>query len=151
MQGRCPALFFSPPKNVLRDWAGARPTLDFMKTNVLTSDGDRTPAEQFCWKRQWIDAYASLGPPTQLFKKKKATDSQFAHVLYGLQNYISRSALCLGRLRLKCDGTCAETRFRLSAKWKSPFQSAGASVQSTTGSRVVSISDSNTWMHNVPR
>jgi hypothetical protein len=30
-----------------------------------------------------------------------------------------------GRLRLKCDGTRAETRFRLSAKWSSPFKSAG--------------------------
>ena len=29
------------------------------------------------------------------------------------------------RLRLKCDGTGAETRFRLSAKWTSPFKSAG--------------------------
>jgi len=36
-----------------------------------------------------------------------------------------------GRLRLKCDGTRAETRFRLSAKRTSPFKSAGASVQST--------------------
>jgi len=33
-----------------------------------------------------------------------------------------------GRLRLKCDGTRAETRFRLSAKRTSPFKSAGASV-----------------------
>jgi len=33
----------------------------------------------------------------------------------------------------KCDGTRAENRFRLSAKWTSPFKSAGASVQSTTG------------------
>jgi hypothetical protein len=47
------------------------------------------------------------------------------------------------RLRLKCDGTRAETRFRLSAKRTSPFKSAGASVQSTTGSRVVRISGSN--------
>jgi len=47
------------------------------------------------------------------------------------------------RLRLKCDGTRAETRFRLSAKRTSPFQSAGASVQSTTGSRGVRISGSN--------
>jgi hypothetical protein len=46
-------------------------------------------------------------------------------------------------LRLKCDGTRAETRFRLSAKWTSPFKSAGASVQSTTGSRGVRISGSN--------
>ena len=34
-------------------------------------------------------------------------------------------------------------RFRLSAKRTSPFKSAGASVQSTTGSRVVHISGSN--------
>ena len=45
--------------------------------------------------------------------------------------------------QLKCDGTTAETRFRLSAKWTSPFKSAGASVQSTTGSRGVRISGSN--------
>ena len=47
------------------------------------------------------------------------------------------------RLRLKCYGTRAETRFRLSAKRTGPFKSAGASVQSTTGSRVVRISGSN--------
>jgi hypothetical protein len=44
------------------------------------------------------------------------------------------------RLSLKCDGTCAETRFRLSAQRMNPFKSAGASVQSTTGSRRVRIS-----------
>jgi len=47
------------------------------------------------------------------------------------------------RLRLKCDGTRAETSFRLSAKRTSPFKSAGASVQSTIGSRSVRISGSN--------
>ena len=47
------------------------------------------------------------------------------------------------RLRLKRDGTRAETRFRLSAKRTSPFKSAGVSVQSTTGSRGVRISGSN--------
>jgi hypothetical protein len=48
------------------------------------------------------------------------------------------------RLCLKCDGTCAQTRFRLSAKRTSPFKSAGwASVQSTNGSRGVRISGSN--------
>jgi len=36
------------------------------------------------------------------------------------------------RLRLKCDGTRAETGFRLTAKRTSPFKSAGTSVQSTT-------------------
>jgi hypothetical protein len=48
------------------------------------------------------------------------------------------------KLRLKCDGTRAETRFRLSAKATSPLKSAwGGSVQSTTGSRGVHISGSN--------
>ena len=47
------------------------------------------------------------------------------------------------KLRLKCDGTRAETKFRLSAKRTSPFKSAGASVQSTTGNRGVRISGSN--------
>jgi hypothetical protein len=48
-----------------------------------------------------------------------------------------------GWMRLKCDGTRAETRFRLSAKRTSPFKSAGTSVQSTAGSRSVRISGSN--------
>jgi len=51
-----------------------------------------------------------------------------------------------GRLRLKCNGTRAESRFRLSAKRTSPFNSAGALVHSTTGSRgvcSVCISGSN--------
>jgi hypothetical protein len=46
------------------------------------------------------------------------------------------------RGQLKFDGTRAETRIRLSAKRTSPFKSAGASVQSTTGSRGVRISGS---------
>ena len=45
--------------------------------------------------------------------------------------------------RLKRDGTCAGTRFGLSTKQTSPFKSAGASVQSTAGSRGVRISGSN--------
>ena len=47
------------------------------------------------------------------------------------------------RVRLKRDGTFAETRFRLPPKRSSPFESAGASVQSNTGSRGVRISVSN--------
>ena len=47
------------------------------------------------------------------------------------------------RGQLKCDGKRAETRFRPSAKRRSSFKSAGASVQSTTGSRGVRISGSN--------
>ena len=49
-------------------------------------------------------------------------------------------AINCGRLRLKCDGTRAETRFRLLPKRTSPFKSAGASVQSTAGRRAVHIS-----------
>jgi hypothetical protein len=48
----------------------------------------------------------------------------------------------MSRLRLKCDGTRAETRFRLSVKGTSPFKSVGASVQSTTRSRGVRVSSS---------
>jgi hypothetical protein len=60
----------------------------------------------------------------------------------------SRNNCCRGKARsikgqLKCDGTRAETRFRLSAKRASPFISARASVQSTNGSRGVRISGSN--------
>jgi len=59
------------------------------------------------------------------------------------QNEGSEMFRISGRGQLKCDGTRAETRFRLSAKRTSPFKSAGASVQSTTGSRGVRISGSN--------
>jgi len=47
------------------------------------------------------------------------------------------------RLRLKRDGTRAETRFRLSPKRTSPFKSTGASIKSTASSRGVRISGSN--------
>jgi hypothetical protein len=47
------------------------------------------------------------------------------------------SSIYRGRGQLKCDGTRAETIFRLSAKRTSPFKSAGASVQSITGNRGV--------------
>jgi hypothetical protein len=53
---------------------------------------------------------------------------------------LSAAKFCL---RLKRDGTRAETRFRLSAKRTSPFKSAGTSVQSTAGSPGVRISVSN--------
>ena len=65
-----------------------------------------------------------------------------------MRTYLHIKVFCVAtlntrRLRLKCDGTRAETRFRLSAKGTSPFKSAGASVQSTTGSRGVRISGSD--------
>jgi hypothetical protein len=55
----------------------------------------------------------------------------------------NRMYTTVGRGQLKCDGTRAETRFRLSAKRTNLFKSSGASVQSTTGSRGVRISGSN--------
>jgi hypothetical protein len=66
-------------------------------------------------------------------------------VHHAIVDYVRElECLALGcRLRLKCDGTRAETRIRLSAKRTCPLKSAGASVQSTTGSRVVRISGSN--------
>jgi hypothetical protein len=60
-----------------------------------------------------------------------------------LQGACSTVVSTAGRGQLKCDGTRAGTRFRISAKRTSPFKSAGALVQSTTGSRGVRISDSN--------
>ena len=47
------------------------------------------------------------------------------------------------RVRLKRDGTRAETRFRISPKRTTPLKSTRASVQSTAGSRGVRISVSN--------
>jgi hypothetical protein len=51
----------------------------------------------------------------------------------------------VGTGQLKSDGTHEESKFRLSAKRTSPFKSAGESVQSTTGNRVVRIRSSNAW------
>ena len=48
-----------------------------------------------------------------------------------------------GRARAEPNGTRAETTFRLSLKRRSPFKSAGESVQSNAGSRGVGISVSN--------
>jgi hypothetical protein len=61
--------------------------------------------------------------------------------MYGAQTACQTLTVCRGHL--KCVGTRTETRFRRSAKRTSPFKSAGASVQSTTGSRCVCISGSN--------
>jgi len=74
------------------------------------------------------------------------TNSNFCLIHHQQIGVYNRSGDCLqrGRLRLKCDGTRAETRFRLSAKLTNPFKSTRwASVQLTTGSRGVRIGGSN--------
>jgi hypothetical protein len=79
-------------------------------------------------------------------KLTEDTNSNESFYLLQGENYscgIYPLTCCTSRLRLKCDGTRTETRFRLSANRTSPFKSAGASVQSTTSSRVVRISSSN--------
>jgi hypothetical protein len=74
--------------------------------------------------------------PRHLYRRKK---------MYSLDRGFGRphNRSIRSRLHLKCDGTRTETIFRLSAKITRPFKSAGALVQSTTGSRGVRISGSN--------
>jgi len=67
--------------------------------------------------------------------------SSGAHIIVSTVSGIIETVTA--RARLKRDGTCAETRFGLSAKRKSPLKLAGCSVQSTTGSRGMRISSSN--------
>jgi hypothetical protein len=78
----------------------------------------------------------------QVYNKAQCGQRQHCWVILLFSECWSVMKSCL-RLRLKCDGTRAETRFRLWAKRTSQFKSAGASVQSTTGSRGVRISGSN--------
>ena len=49
----------------------------------------------------------------------------------------------VGIVETECGGTRAETRFGLSAKWTSPFLSAGVSVQSAASIRSMRFSGSN--------
>jgi hypothetical protein len=56
---------------------------------------------------------------------------------------LSNNIIFRNRGQLKCDGTRAETRVRLSAKRTSPFKSARESVQSTAASRGVCINGSD--------
>ena len=68
---------------------------------------------------------------------------QLASLLFTVCKMFLCSLIPCSRGQLKCDGTRAETGFRLSAKWTSPFKSVVASVQSTTGGRGVRISGSS--------
>ena len=52
---------------------------------------------------------------------------------FDLYSKLKNLRLDISRVKMECDGTRAETRFGLPAKWTSPFISAGVSVQSSTG------------------
>ena len=76
-------------------------------------------------------------------KMQQVAEMHFCSICRVLRTLFNHNFKVTGRLRLKYDGTRAETRFRFSAKRTSPFKSVGASVQSTIGSRGVPISFSN--------
>ena len=76
-------------------------------TVTKTRVAELTPA----WQREVTIAYSE-------FQKKKS-DKRFS------PGHLVTNGRTDGRLRLKCDGTRAETRFRLSAQRTSPFKSAG--------------------------
>jgi hypothetical protein len=91
--------------------------------------------------QQRIAFHKDTASTVQLFVKVTFSDYEAANTFVTLSlptQFGADAASCRGQL--KCDGTRAETRFRLSAKRTSPFKSAGESVQSTTGSRGVRIS-----------
>jgi len=91
-----------------------------------------------CHKWIWINTYITWGSGAHLYELAgHSNEKVFVLIRKGLRDYTGN------RLRLTCDGTCAETWFCLSAKRTSRFKSAGTSVQSTTGSRGVGISGSN--------
>ena len=85
------------------------------KESQIFSEQGAGWAESRC-ARLWEDA--NLFPPVE----NRPTYSRYLSVTVLPIKY---EVVNLSRLRLKCDGTRAETRFRLSAKRTSPFKSAG--------------------------
>ena len=112
--------------------------------------GRRTPGERSSgthWIRRWLDPRAGLDVSLKKKLSSRCRGSELRFLGYPASSVVTTPttlsrlwSLSRTRLSLKCDGTRAETRFRLSAKRTSPFKSAGASVQSTTGRRAVHIS-----------
>ena len=108
------------------------------KREISRFNRDSNTGPSSPWPSLYTD-YVLLSPRTRTRElcqnyKQQGNSDKIRH--------LNRAILC-SRLRLKCDGTRTETRFCLSAKRMSPFKSAVASVQSTTGSRGVRISGSN--------
>jgi hypothetical protein len=80
---------------------------------------------------------------SEVYRKRQNCSCPHHGGILGERKYSFTDFLDLCRLRLKCDGTRAETRFCLSTKQTSPLKSAGASVWLTVGSRGVRIRGSN--------
>jgi ribosomal protein L31 len=104
----------------------------------ISSGNNFGPCVSVLWlqKRQNNLDLIATGSGIEQFERHLTPQSTSADAL--------RHAL-LSIVRLKRDGTRAETRFRLSSKWTSSLKSVGASVQSTAGSRGVRISVTNAW------
>ena len=114
-------------RNLLLSTAGQESTQIFKRSNPSSTQGEK----------EWIH----VATPARMPSCRRETFYNSAAISdVGNSELREHSKLVL---RLKCDGARAETRFRLSAKRTSPFKPAGASVQSTTGSRGVRISGSN--------
>ena len=90
-----------------------------------------------------IVLFFQVSPPKSCMRFSSPSFLLYVKLVLCFLSWSSEWYLMRSRLRFKCNGTCAETRFRLSTKRTGPFKSVWASVQSTTGSRGVRISGSN--------
>jgi hypothetical protein len=78
--------------------------------------------------------------PQRTYAIRRNMQEQINSKIYNIQSCAFFDAETACRLRLKCDGTRAESSFRLSAERESSFKMGSGSVQSTTGRRAVRIS-----------
>ena len=130
-------------------WAMASSFTSFLDHTQRRIAVGRTPLDE--WSARPRDLYLTThnthnrhilvpgGIRTRNLSRRAAADPR-----HRPRGFWDRQVFMYSRGQLKCDGTRAGTRFRLSSKRTIPFKSArGASVQSTTDSRVVRISGSN--------
>ena len=80
---------------------------------------------QSCSIARWVDHVFRLQAMMGGYCRKEVELQGVDLVLRTADKARWREMVNCARLRLKCDGTRAETRFRLSAKRTSPFKLAG--------------------------